>query len=82
MHHTIDPARIHHAWDNALEPTLRISSGDTVGYELLMAGHGQVSEGDGYADTRFDFDTLYNLLGPVTSTAPGRVTRCAWTSSS
>jgi len=65
MEHTIDPARIHYAWDNRLEPTLRISSGDTVSYELLMAGHGQVSEGDSFADTRFDFDTLYNLLGPL-----------------
>ena len=30
-----------------------------------MAGHGQVQEGDAFADTKFDFDTLYNLLGPV-----------------
>ena len=70
--------------------SLRISSGDTVNYELLMAGHGQVKEGDSFADTRFDFDTLYNLLGPldVEGARPGdtlkirtrcRVTvRCVW----
>ena len=46
MEHTIDPTHIHHAWDNTLAPSLRIASGDTVSYELLMAGHGQVAEGD------------------------------------
>jgi acetamidase/formamidase len=65
MEHQIDPQRIHHGWDNRLEPTLRISSGDTVHYDLLMAGHGQVHEGAAYEQTSFDFDTLYNLLGPV-----------------
>jgi acetamidase/formamidase len=65
MEHRIDPQRMHHSWDNALEPTLRISSGDTVHFDLLMAGHGQVHEGDTFEQTSFDFDTLYNLLGPV-----------------
>ncbi len=65
MEHQIDSQRIHHAWDNSLEPTLRVDSGDVVGYDLLMAGHGQVTEGDAFAQTSFDFDTLYNLLGPV-----------------
>ena len=65
MEHTIDPNRIHHAWDNTLEPSLRIASGDTVRYELLMAGSGHVKEGDTFQDTRFDFNTLYNLLGPL-----------------
>jgi acetamidase/formamidase len=65
MEHQIDPQRMHHAWDNTLEPTLRVSSGDVVRYDLLMAGHGQVHEGATFAETNFDFDTLYNLLGPV-----------------
>jgi acetamidase/formamidase len=65
MEHQIDPERIHHGWDNSLEPTLHIASGDTVHYDLLMAGHGQVREGDTFEQTRFDFDTLYNLLGPL-----------------
>jgi acetamidase/formamidase len=65
MEHEIDPKRIHHGWDNGLEPTLRIASGDVVHYDLLMAGHGQVQEGDTFEQTKFDFDTLYNLLGPV-----------------
>ena len=65
LEHRIDPERIHHGWDRALEPSLRIASGDTVHFDLLMAGHGQVREGDTYEQTNFDFDTLYNLLGPV-----------------
>jgi acetamidase/formamidase len=65
MEHTIDPARIHHGWDRTLEPVLRIASGDIVHYDLRMAGHGQIAEGDGYAKARLDFDTLYHLSGPV-----------------
>ena len=77
MEHQIDPQRIHHAWDNSLEPTLRVDSGDVVRYDLLMAGHGQVEEGDAFGQTSFDFDTLYNLLGPVyvTGASPGDTLR-------
>jgi acetamidase/formamidase len=63
--HVIDPERIHHAWDASLEPTLRIDPGDTVEFDIRMAGHGQVEQGTPYEQARFDFDTLYNLLGPV-----------------
>jgi acetamidase/formamidase len=77
MEHTIDPNRIHHGWDNTLEPTLRVASGDAVHYDILMAGHGQVREGDSYEQTNFDFDTLYNLLGPlyVEGASPGDTLR-------
>jgi acetamidase/formamidase len=63
--HVIDPTKIHHAWDNSLEPTLRIASGDVVHFDLLMAGHRQVERGWTFAQTKFDFDTMYNLLGPI-----------------
>ena len=63
--HTIEPTRIHHDWNASLEPTLRIGSGDSVHFDLLMAGHGQVDRDSDFADARFDFDTLYNLLGPI-----------------
>ena len=65
MEHTIDPARVHHGWDRTLEPVLQIASGDIVHYDLRMAGHDQIAEGDGYAEARLDFDTLYHLSGPV-----------------
>jgi acetamidase/formamidase len=63
--HVIDGSRIHHRWDRALEPTLEIASGDVVHFELLMAGHGQVERDAPIEDARFDFDTLYNLAGPI-----------------
>lgn len=63
--HILDATRIHHAWDNSLDPILSIGSNDVVHYELLMAGHGQVQEGARITDTNFDFDTMYNLAGPV-----------------
>lgn len=65
VEHTIDPAAVHHRWDNALQPVLRIASGDTVHYDLRMAGHGQLSEGDGYEQSALDFSTLYHLSGPL-----------------
>jgi acetamidase/formamidase len=63
--HRIDPERVHHAWDSRLEPALRIASGDTVHYDLRMAGHGQIPEGGSFADAAFDWDTLYHLSGPL-----------------
>jgi len=63
--HVIDPTRIHHAWDRSLEPALTIQSGDSVAFELTMAGSGQVVRGAGFESTSFDLDTVYNLVGPV-----------------
>ena len=63
--HVIDPSVIHHQWDADLEPIRAVSSGDTVSYDIKVAGDGQVWPGATYADTRFDFDTIYNLSGPV-----------------
>jgi acetamidase/formamidase len=63
--HVIDASLIHHQWDSELEPILAVNSGDTVHYDLKVAGDGQVWPGAEYSDTRFDFDTIYNLSGPV-----------------
>jgi acetamidase/formamidase len=63
--HVIDATRVHHRWDASLEPSLEIESGDVVSFELAMAGRGQVRENDRIEDTSFNFDTLYNLLGPI-----------------
>jgi acetamidase/formamidase len=63
--HVIDPKRIHHKWDNSLEPSLVVQPGDSVAFELAMSGRGQVERGAGFDRTSFDIDTLYNLLGPV-----------------
>jgi len=63
--HVIDPAVVHHQWDADLEPLLVIDSGDTVHFDIKVAGEGQVWPGATYENTRFDFDTIYNLSGPV-----------------
>jgi acetamidase/formamidase len=63
--HTWPAERIHHVWDLSLEPPLTIASGDTVHYDIPMSGEGQVEFGASYAETSFDFDTIYNLAGPL-----------------
>ncbi len=63
--HIIDPTIIHHEWDLDLEPALAINSGDVVHYDLKVAGEGQVWSGATYAECKFDFDTIYNLSGPL-----------------
>jgi acetamidase/formamidase len=63
--HTIDPTVIHHRWIKDLEPPLRIESGDTVHYDLLVAGHGDIREGQTAEQATFDWETIYNLSGPL-----------------
>ena len=63
--HTLDASKIHHDWDGAREPVLAIQSGDVVHYELLMAGHGQVEETSSVDEVVWDFETIYNLAGPL-----------------
>lgn len=63
--HIIDPLLIHHDWDETLPPILEVESGDVVHFDLLEAGNRQVKPGDRFEDVTFDFDTMYNLSGPV-----------------
>lgn len=63
--HIFDPAVYHHVWDRELAPAIRVEPGDVVHFDLLMAGEGQVPREGSYADCAFDFDTLYNLAGPI-----------------
>lgn len=65
MERVIDATRFHHTWNRDREPTLRIADGDTVRFDLEMAGAQQIRPGDSYADTNFDPDRIYRLLGPV-----------------
>ena len=64
--HVIDPRVVHHDWDETVPPLLEIESGDVIHFDLLEAGNRQVKPGDRFEDVTFDFDTLYNLSGPVT----------------
>jgi acetamidase/formamidase len=75
--HIWDAARIHHAWDISLDPPLEIEPGDTVHYDIPMAGDGQLERGATFSEARFDFDTIYNLAGPlrVAGAEPGDTLR-------
>jgi len=63
--HTIDPAIIHHEWNRELDPALEIASGDVVHFDCLPTGHGQVFRDSKVEEIEKDFDTVYNLSGPV-----------------
>ncbi|HEY6538086.1 MAG TPA: acetamidase/formamidase family protein [Candidatus Dormibacteraeota bacterium] len=63
--HVIDPELIHHDWDESLPPILEVESGDVVHFDIKVAGAGQVGLGDRFQDVSFDFDTMYNLSGPI-----------------
>lgn len=63
--HTLDASQIHHDWDASREPVVAIESGDVVHFDLPINGEGQVRERSTVADVVWDFDTIYNLAGPV-----------------
>lgn len=65
VEHTIDPAVIHHEWNRELDPALSIESEDVVHFDCLPTGHGQVFRDSRAEDVKEDFDTIYNLSGPV-----------------
>jgi acetamidase/formamidase len=63
--HAVEASRVHHDWDNTREPVVTIASGDLVHFDLPMTGDGQVSESSTADQVTWDFDTIYNLGGPV-----------------
>jgi acetamidase/formamidase len=63
--HVLDRSLIYHDWDNSYEPALTVASGDVVHFDLLMAGDGQVAEDSAIDDVVWDFNTIYNLAGPI-----------------
>ena len=63
--HHLDASRVHHDWDAAREPVLEIASGDVVHFDLPITGDGQVDESSTAATVVWDFETIYNLGGPV-----------------
>jgi acetamidase/formamidase len=63
--HTMSSTPVHHGWDLDLEPMLTIDSGDVVNYDVTVAGEGQVWLDATFEETKFDFDTIYNLSGPL-----------------
>jgi len=63
--HDLDRSLVHHDWDNAYAPVLSIRSGDIVHFDLPITGEGQVEETSLVDDVTWDWDTIYNLAGPI-----------------
>ena len=42
--HTIHRNHIHHGWNNAFEPCLRIAPGESVQFETIDASSGQLTK--------------------------------------
>ena len=62
---TLDRTHIHHDWDRDREPALAIRPGDVVHFDLPITGEGQVEESSSIEEVVWDFDTIYNLAGPI-----------------
>ena len=63
--HSISANQIHHNWDNSRPPVLHVDQGDVVHFDLPITGEGQVRETSSITEVTWDFDTIYNLAGPV-----------------
>ncbi|HZT15724.1 MAG TPA: acetamidase/formamidase family protein [Gaiellaceae bacterium] len=63
--HALTAAQIHHNWDKNRPAAIRIQSGDIVHFVLPITGEGQVAEDSRVEDVNWNFDTIYNLAGPV-----------------
>jgi acetamidase/formamidase len=63
--HSTDATQVHHNWDNSREPVLVVEPGDVVHFELPMTGDGQVTESSTVDEVTWNFDTIYNLGGPI-----------------
>ena len=71
--HRIGAPHIHHNWDRDREAAISIRPGDVVHFDLPITGEGQLEETSTIEEVAWDFDTIYNLAGPihVEGAAPG-----------
>lgn len=64
--YTIHDHHAHFGWDNALEPVLEVSPGETVTFETVDASGGQLSPTSTVADvSTLDFGKVNPVTGPV-----------------
>lgn len=64
--HTIHRQHIHHGWNNAFEPVLRVAPGQTVHFETVDASSGQLTKGSSAADlAKLDLARVNPVTGPV-----------------
>jgi acetamidase/formamidase len=63
---TIHRDRHHFGWDNANEPVLRVTPGETVSFEVVDASGGQLTRSSTVADVAaLDFARVNPVTGPV-----------------
>lgn len=63
--HRLGPPHIHHDWDRDRAAALAVHPGDVVHFDLPITGEGQVTETSTVGDVVWDFETIYNLAGPI-----------------
>ena len=64
--HTIHRAHVHHGWNNAFEPRLRIAPGEIVHFETVDASSGQLNRESTSADlAKLDLARVNPVTGPV-----------------
>jgi len=64
--HTIHREHIHHGWNNAFAPRLKIAPGETVQFEIVDASSGQLNPGSTEADLeKLDLARVNPVTGPV-----------------
>jgi len=65
-HHTIHKGHVHHGWNNAFAPVLKIAPGETVNFETLDASSGQLTKTSTAADVeKLDLGRVNPVTGPV-----------------
>ena len=64
--HTIHREHIHHGWNNAFAPVLKIAPGESVEFETLDASSGQLTRTSTVADLeKLDLGRVNPVTGPV-----------------
>jgi len=64
--HTIHRDHIHHGWNNAFAPALKIAPGESVEFETLDASSGQLNKSSTAADLeKLDLGRVNPVTGPV-----------------
>ena len=64
--HTIHRGHIHHGWNNAFPPVLKIAPGETIQFETKDASSGQLTKTSTAADVaKLDFAMVNPVTGPV-----------------
>jgi hypothetical protein len=64
--HALDGTRIDHDWDRS-RTAFVVRPGDVVHLGLPITGEGEVRESSSIDDVKWDFETIYNLAGPRSS---------------